>query len=405
MYLEHSLDKTSSLVLLVFMFLSPFSIYYRFYTYYLLIFMIISGGLVVIQKPILRIKRENTILSFWYIYLILSLLSTVIFKQYNYLSAVLLGIGITIVVYLLTINWDKDYFFKGFKKIVCLIGIITIVGVILKKDVFIFVRQGNPSIDIFTNGNAAIFEYRHYYGVVLIAAFLIDLVYPFKNKIINFLVLCIIGINIILTYTRSTWLSLGVVVILYLLKNFKWSKLLNTNNFLKTFLYVTIVIIVILWFYKSFQSVIDNIVLRLSNIGEGYGVRSYSISSGTKFIFDNWEQYLLLGGGNGFALEWLKSNPYGLVRWTTAVDVQYVSTLMDVGILGFGSLIGILIMTVKTLITTKDKNQILGTLFLISLFVNMWYFDFLNFYCSPYIWWIISIFIVSRNQIKPKKYK
>ena len=176
---------------------------------------------------------------------------------------------------------------------------------------------------------ASIFEFRHYYACYLAIALLSTLRYPFPNKVLQWSSLLILSINIFLTSTRTIWFALLVLIIFKI-------KLKNKFVIKRNIIYTTLILVPFLIFIITTSDIFSNVWLRLIQIFESDqnfgGVRLYTLTNGTMYILRNWPRYFFLGGGPGFAMYWLKLNPFGF--WTNAIDSQYVTIFMDFGILG-----------------------------------------------------------------------
>ena len=155
---------------------------------------------------------------------------------------------------------------------------------------------------------------------------------------------CILVSNIVLTYTRNTWLAFAFGLAIYVWKEKKQK--IKSKILLYMMAVLLCLFLIVILFPEVWLPVIENIIERstqakLTTSTYLYGgVRGYTVTFGVQYILKNWKQYLFLGGGNGFALMWLKENPYGLYKeWDAAIDVQYVTVLMDTGIIGLAFII------------------------------------------------------------------
>lgn len=113
---------------------------------------------------------------------------------------------------------------------------------------------------------------------------------------------------------------------------------------------------------------------------------------GTQYILKNWKKYLFFGGGNGFALMWLKENPYGLYKeWTAAIDVQYITVLMNTGIIGLALIVMLIVTEIRTYISDNQNSDFLTSIIIIVMCVSFCFFDVFNTCTSIYAFWIFIL--------------
>lgn len=394
----------TSWLILFFFILIPISTYFHLQPVVVSIYILLSLIFCLFKNKInfhLDFK-SNYVFYLWIIYILISILSTIVFKRFstNDLSGIYAEISFTFIIFILTRFWDPIYFLKIFRNLLIFLSVIAILGEILRIDPFSALKQGTQftSIDTTTNGAiSTIFEYRHYYALFLISAMICLWEFPIKSKIIGFFCNLILFVNIILTNTRNAWLAFIIVLIIWLMKERPFR--ISQTRIIYSFIIIIILILLFALFSNvvtDLLSVVNSRIMDLIDSQDKYGgatgVRGYTLQYGTKYILDNWQKYLLIGGGNGFALEWLFYNPFGLTTsWRNAVDVQYVTTFMNTGILGLITLLGILLKNVEYFIKSNTPEGKTFTLIILGMGIMISFFDVIPFNNSPFVFWIICL--------------
>lgn len=404
----------ASFLILLFFILTPLGIYTHTQNYIISIYILISLSFLLFGKNNNEYSHNNIIVYLWLAYVFVSVLSTVVYKRFgtNDLSGIYAEISFTFIICILTKYWNSIYFLKIFKDALLILAFIAIIGVMIRRDPFVFLKQGTSfvSIDVTTNGAiSTIFEFRHYYALFLVAAIICLWNFPFKNMAINFICHIILLVNLILTNTRDAWIAFILVLILFLFKRKKIS--ITKNKIIGSFVVLVALIVIFILFSKFINNLFGMIGSRIqevsgsqNNYGGVAGVRGYTLVNGPKYILDNWTKYLLIGGGNGFAAEWLWYHPFGLLtRWVAAIDVQYVTTFMNSGILGLVLLCTILLINIKKYLMSSTPEGITITLIVISMTIMFFFFDVIPCNNSPLVFWIICI--CELNTITSKKGK
>lgn len=380
--------------------------YYQINFYIIAIYAIASVPLFLTNAHAVFAKiKNNSLIRMWIIYIFVSFLSTFIngklfFRNTTFINFSFIFIGISIAA-----STDRITFYRIFTKFITVLSTVVLITQIIHVDLFGLIKSGTVYYSVDTRiggGVSSLFEYRHYYGVMLSCAFFINLFYGYEKR--KFLTGCILFINIILTYTRNIWLALLFGIIIYFVKEkkhkIKSKYLLNASGILVCVLFIGAL------FPELWLPILENIVNRfiqaqvsLSTYSYG-GVRGYVIIRGTQHIFGNWKRYLIFGGGDGFAMDWLKSNPYGY-GWTDAIDVQYITVLMNTGIVGIAVIIALIMKVTRRFIFSKRNSDYLTELIVIIMSISFCFFDVFGLCTSIYAFWIFIIcFGYGGNEIR-----
>ena len=370
--------------------------YYQINFNIIAIYVIASIPLFLSNIKLIFIKiKHNMLIKIWLIYIFTSFLSTLIHGRFFLSNTTFVNVAFIFIGISISASTDRITFYQTFTKFITVLSVVVVITQIAQVDVFGLIKAGTAYYSIDTRiggGVSALFEYRHYYGVMLLCAFFINLFYGDKKK--KFIVGCVLFINIILTYTRNIWMALLCGILIYLMKEKKHT---IKSKYLSYAIGIFICILFIgVIFPELWLPIFENIVSRfiqaqvsLSTYSYG-GVRGYVITQGTQYILENWKQYLFIGGGDGFAMNWLRDNPYGY-GWTDAIDVQYITVLMNTGIVGIVIIFVLIINAIRRFKLSKRNSDYLTELLVIIMSISFCFFDVFGLCTSIYAFWILVL--------------
>ncbi|WP_192943950.1 O-antigen ligase family protein [Ligilactobacillus agilis] len=350
--------------------------------------------------------KFNKVLMLMCIYIVGSSISTYMFIDQNQgFLGILCSIAYIYIAYIFSSLCDRVLFVKYVQKIMILFAYISLISRVIDIDFFGILKKGSiyTSVDPVTGGISAIFEFRHYYGVFLMVTLISLILMPLSKKIINNINIFVIVVNIILTYTRNIWIATSIVLMLLFFKYYRF-KITETGVMLVA---LSLALCVICFFifrnqidgiFASISKRIDEITNAKNTYGGIGGVRGYTFTYGSRFILDNWREYLLFGGGQGFAILWLVANPYGQWKeWTSAIDVQYVSTFMNSGLIGIISLIWIILIAIKMYIKQSDGKKTIFSLSIIGISIAIIFFDIIGIPNSVFALWNVCLCFLDKD--------
>lgn len=392
------IEKISSLLLLLFFLITPIANKLGFQSIIIYTFLAIGTLFFIIPDSYSRNFLNNKILRLWCIYIIIGGISTLLFMPPNGLNSIFYEITYTYICLTLLKHGNIFNFFIYFRNALLILALLTLFSQLSHINIFYFMNTGTAYTS-YEAGATAIFEYRHYYGVYLIIALIFNMFFPIKSIILNLLSDILLFINILLTFTRNTWIILVVILILFYLKK---EKQINIKFIIRMFFSLMTFVLIYFLFNKQLSVLIGKVISRLTvlqveanNYGGISGARGYSFVYGIKYILDNWQRYIWIGGGNGFALNWLALNPYGLyIKWTSAIDNQYITSFMNSGIAGTLVIFIIIINGIMEFIHSKNRLTSAVSLSFIAMNIMMIFVDVLGFAVSPFILWIILIIVL-----------
>ena len=360
---------------------------------------------------IIRFYRDNISIKAWILFLFVSLFSTIIHGRFGEFKPILVDFIITIICFVLCTKIRPERYFDLLRKsilILCIFGLFTF---LFHIDVFSFknsLSMHYSSVDAESGGGiSTLFEYRHYYGLYLVSALFVQILYPFKKSYMNFIAYGLLTLNIVATYTRSVWIVLCVCWLFWLCK-FHSTKI--TNKTMRKAIYGGLILIVMgllfsVVFFDKIAATLANISFRMDvfDTSDKYfgGVRLYVLREGFSYIFSNWKDYFIFGGGTGFAIEWLKANPFGQWgEWSSSIDVQYVTSFMDTGIVGLTILICIVKRIITSFFKAKSSYIILVSYILVYFVFIIFFYDIFGTVTSAFPLWCICIMLLKKEHIE-----
>ena len=416
-------SKTFSIILFL-AFFSFIFLYIRIdnpLPYYCLIFgSILVLGIASTQKLYIKI---NGLQKWWIGFIIYTLLVTIctdgvlsLGKEGSAKSLILLFLIFIIILYFTQFS-SRIYFFKVIRNFMALCSILGIIEYVTKFQFY----QGFISVDAVartyqiygipgTPDYRLILFFAHpIYFSVFLTVFLIILMYiPFNKKIVNIFFEFIGLICLILTQSRSSWISFMIILILYLLASNKIKKI-NLRYIKEIFISIILMAMLIYilgyispaFFQNLSKAFIDRINALLISPETASGARLANLSL-LNYISNS--LIIIFGGGNGYALGLLKAHPT-VNGWNSAVDNQYLTFFIDYGILGLFIFLCFCIKCFKILFVSKDKIDKMIILSILSILITGYFFEFYQNMYVNYFLFILIAFVRENNTENSGEYK
>lgn len=215
-------------------------------------------------------------------------------------------------------------------------------------------------------------------GVFTMLSWLCVLFIPYKKVWLNYLARASIIVCLLGTQSRSTWIAFVLINIFCL-----WKKSKEKNMRLKkgTFFQICILIILGLIITVSFGEYINNftqiIINRWRDGMNSSNAANYNRVTMIKMGIQEWMQMgigkKIFGSGNGYASKFLFSHP--IRGWNGAVDNQYLTVLLDFGLVGITFLLSLIWYILKKTITNESKISQLCGLCLLSMFISGFFYE------------------------------
>lgn len=380
--------------------------------YCLLFGFVLLLGVLSTQKLYVKI---NKIQKWWFIFisytLIESIFSNIFFnveKDGSAISSIYYLVIFMIILYFVQFC-DRTYFFKiirNFMAVCSVLGIIEYVTGFQFYKNWITVDNIERTYQIYgipgTENYRLILFFGHpIFLSVFLTIFLIFLFYiPFNKKIINIFFELIGIICLILTQARSSWISLSIVLIFYIFVSKKISSI--KIKYVVRFFVTVFLLGILIYIFNNinnpfFQNIGTIFKERINSIlvspETASGARMANLSL-INYVSSSW--IMILGGGNGYALSLLKAHPT-VNGWTNAVDNQYLTFLINYGIIGLVIFIYFVILCIKTLYTTRDKINKMIILSIMSIIFAGYFFEFYQNMYVNYFLFILVAFIREDN--------
>lgn len=227
-----------------------------------------------------------------------------------------------------------------------------------------------------------VFYHPIYYALLLTICVIILLYFPFKNRAIQYISLCLVGLNIVLTQTRSAWICVIICILLFTYNN-KWRnrsshKPISKKRFQYGLITCAILVLVIAATMKispSFYSEMAALISERINslfLGNGTDIRLANFYTAYNMILS--APYLLItGGGLMHASSYLQNHPT-LGYWTRAIDNQYLTNVLNYGLIGLSIYLVLFTKFVKGF--NKDYNTLSNCLNLCLISIMIFSFVF-----------------------------
>lgn len=391
--------KVYAFILCLFLCMISIGAYYEINKQIIGLFLILSFSLLCRNvNAYCQLVFRNTKLRIWIVYVILGCVTTLFNMRIDNVRNVFIDVSFLFIAITLLLKTDAKHFLIAFERIILINAIIILITIPLGVDLFYLLKMNTiyNSVDGASFGGiSALFEYRHYYGLFLVSAWIIEKYYACSNRIKHIAIQIILLLNIILTHTLNTWIIFLLCFLLIIVKKRKIVIKKRTVKLLLASFPLGLVLLVVMcdYWYPVVQSVfakINNSILLLQTYPYG-GVRPYVIRFGTEYMFTNSPIRLLFGGGHGFAMSWLKENPYGEGQWTAAIDVQYVSTLMNTGILGLMCISYLILREFVLFFKCKKAGNAAIHLIILATASAMLFFDIFETCTSVFVFWTVLI--------------
>lgn len=388
MKIKFNLSDIVSHLLLLFIILITIGAYLETNVQLIEMYILISIFLILLKPRLVMKNFQKPIVIYWMGFIAVVLLSNICNNQLLGNKFITACISVFFIIFVFSNYWETENVFKIIRNFILVLCIMTIITYFSGFDFFstLKTRTSYTTVDVATGGIASIFEFRHYYALYISIALLTQIRFPFANKLLNGLSLLLLVANIFLTSTRTIWFALAMLYFWSKRRRMRFVVSKNKVIFIFVLLFSVLLVFPNTDIFKQVWSRILQIFDSSQDVG---GVRIYTLTEGTSYIFQNWQQYLLLGGGTGFSMEWLRQNPYGY--WVNAIDNQYVTIFMN-----FGA-IGLLIFIVPILMNLYRRLKNIDWLYSSSMFIllfSMFFFEIIGSTSSVFVLFIIVLFAI-----------
>lgn len=354
--------------------------------------------------------KINKLSRWWLIFVLYTWLITfasnlVNLNNYN-ASTSLKNISIYLIAFIsiiyITQFCDKKFFFRIIRNFLSICSILGMFEFITKIQFYQVIITSPFSKRIFqTLGVVSSPQYRMvlffanpiYFAVCMNLLLLMLLFIPFKNRVFNIFIFLMAIFCLILTQSRSGWISFFAIGILYLIKVKKFKKF-SIKSVGLTLISIFVLSLIIYFIGKMDANFFDklnsifwsrtNLIFNSPDRGSGARLANLTLID---YVQNSFEK--IFGGGNGFALSLLADHP-SVDGWTSAVDNQYLTFIIDYGWIGIG-IIGIYIF--KCLVYLRKEINSINIMILLSILLIFCSSFFFEFYIQMYLNYFLLILI------------
>lgn len=402
-----------SIVSLILGFLSQQSISFTF-----------LGGIIIIQFLLSFKSLEKTIGSNFYVILYFwiitmsTLLSGIVLED-AFSRAIQVIIYCVMMLYpnFLLNKYDENYIFSGMETIANVIWITALFGIyegLLKSNILIHLFR--TDIVLYMDGLPGYRVCSLYLQPVICAhVFLIPILYFINQKTGGFwkyLKIITLLIALLLTKSRSSWITLCFCQVVYSLKHFRRKLTVSKTKTLRQIGFLTILIFLAIKF-----SVVDFMIDRFNQFTES-GTHSIIQRSGIiEFVLGESLKSnpfkLLFGHGHEASFYLLKNHVIYIKDFTTT-DNEWISFLYNYGVITVFFAAGILLKAIKNYMISEDNRYESIYMLLIGSFINMMFWESLSNVFVRFLTFIILgttlyLFKVSKKRVntvnQPSKMK
>lgn len=312
-------------------------------------------------------------------------------------------------------------YFRNIVLVCCLIGIFEYVFKVqfytdlITSELAVnnFATYGNVVTALYSYRTTLIFYHPIFYCMILAVGIICLTYYPFKSKWIQIIAFLLMAVNMLLTKSRSGWLALGAALVIWffkekndLIKGFIQNRR-KRNTVLKYLLIVILLFVAVLvirrdLFAEMLSIIAERVMSMLDGTGAGARISNLALVE-IAYAQGDWA-LVLLGGGRYYTQDLLKLNP-GKDNWINAVDNQYLTFLLDYGIIGIVLIALVYILAVRLFIRSTEKSDKVACLIIITVAIGSLFFEFFNQNSVNYIFMISIAMLSGHSAGKSEKSK
>ena len=216
------------------------------------------------------------------------------------------------------------------------------------------------------------------------------LIVPFKKFSGNFIAHAILITVIVLTRSRSAWLSFAVMVSIFFLKKFSQSEHKISKKYIQRFALLVLLVFFVdaVTGFHAFGIIYEFFRSRIAGslyAGEGAGniIRIDTVLNSINYWKDGNLDKFIFGMGRNYDKYFMQLFPvikYSTI-WTAAIDNQYFTTIHEAGIIGFILIISVLICALKRIAKAKknEKVKLIVNSSIVSIYVSNYFYEGLNY--------------------------
>lgn len=215
-------------------------------------------------------------------------------------------------------------------------------------------------------------------GVFMMISWLCVLFVPYRKPWIDYLakvsiILCLLG-----TQSRSTWVAFIAINIFYIWEKYKGKNIyLKKEHFFRACIVIMIGFIITISFNEYISSIGHIIINRWRNGMDTNNASNYNRMTMIRMGIQEWMRLgigrKIFGSGNDYAYKFLLSHP--IRGWNGAVDNQYLTILLDFGLVGVFFILSFICYILKKITVSDDKISQLCGLCLLSMLISGFFYE------------------------------
>ena len=245
-----------------------------------------------------------------------------------------------------------------------------------------------------------------FYSMLLFAAIATAVFFPRKNIIWRCIELVLFFSNLILTQGRTA-MGITVLLLLYFIFRHREQIIEYRLTLLVLSLICAVTFLYLLVFHTSLiHDVAEMILTRLSSTKKVFWgtVRS----NNWKIVRDMWKEgnffHIIFGGGYLFGYSFLQNHPLILslptttLSWTKAIDNQYITLLMDCGIVGTALFVYYIVSIIRLLFNVQDIEKEFLCCIILGISISGITYEFMGHNYVFYLYLIFSAMLIDTDR-------
>lgn len=332
--------------------------------------------------------NKNKLLLTWGLFLIYILGVSVLIDGIRisaYQSIIYKCAGMTIMAYFVAASINHEEMLRSVRNIGSVLSLLGVVECVTKQSLFLkYITVESRQYMVTQLGTSAARVRLIFIQPIICAVFMVffwlSLLYrPFKSKVLNFVFGISIIISILGTQSRSSWIAFVCVTLIAFRKKIKVHQFRKKDFYGGAILLILCVVIIYFnWerLYVAFNFWWTRWITGLNITNASNYNRVTMIRNG----LNDWMQagfiQKIFGGGATYAIDYLKNH---VIRgWETAVDNQYLTILMNFGLVGEALFLHLVYkICIITLKARNFKVEFWG-LTCISMFISTFFYEMLS---------------------------
>lgn len=215
-------------------------------------------------------------------------------------------------------------------------------------------------------------------GVFMTLAWLCVLFIPYRKRWLNYVAKITIFLCLLGTQSRSNWIAFFIINLLYIWRKYKKKGIsLEKRNIIQAAVLLILALIIAVIFNEYIKNIYQLVINRWIAGMDSNNAGNYNRVTMIKMGLQEWTNLgipeKIFGSGSGYAKAFLLKHP--IRGWSAAVDNQYLTVLLDFGLLGLILLLWIGGYIFKIVILDDNEIDQLCGLGLLSMFISAFFYE------------------------------